>query len=98
MDSAIIPIGVAYAQLLDDVRAVIRHELHNAPTPAAAPPADDPLSIQETASMLGVTVQTVHEWKRLGLLKFYKIRGRSYVLRSDVMTALQGFQRTKKGR
>ena len=95
---AIIPIGVAYAQLLDDVRAVIRHELYNAPAPAAAPPADAPLSIREAASMLGVTVQTVHEWKRLGLLKFHKIRGRSYVLRSDVMTALQGFQRTKKGR
>ncbi|WP_426059962.1 helix-turn-helix domain-containing protein [Hymenobacter sp. B1770] len=98
MDSTIISVGVAYAQLLEDVRAVIRHELLNAPTPAAAPPANDPLSIQEAASMLGVTVQTVHEWKRLGLLKYHKLGGRSYVKRSDVMTALQGFQRTKKSR
>ena len=98
MEKALIPIGVAYAQMLNDVQAIIRHELLNAPTPAAAQPADDPLSIREAASMLGVTVQTVHEWKRLGLLKYHKLGGRSYVKRSDVMTALQGFQRTKKSR
>ncbi len=99
MDNTIISVGVPYPQLLDDFRALIRHELHNAPAPTTAPPADDPLSIREAATMLGVTVQTVHEWKRLGLLKYHKLGGRSYVKRSDVITALQGFQRTtKKGR
>lgn len=87
-----------YAQLLEDMRAVIRHELHHAP---AAPvgntaPADELLSIREAAELLGVTVQTIHEWKRRGLLKYHKLGSRSYLKRADVLAALQSQQRTVK--
>ena len=99
MNNAIIPIGIEYSQMLKDLGAVVRHELQAlTPAPTTAPPADDPLSIREAATMLGVTVQTVHEWKRLGLLKYHKLGGRSYLKRSDVDAALKEFQRTKKGR
>lgn len=87
-----------YARLLEDVRAVVRHELqHHAPpaAPATAPP-DELLSIREAADLLGVTVQTVHEWKRRGLLKYHKLGSRSYLKRADVLAALQGQQRTVK--
>ena len=95
---AIIPVGVTYAQLLDDVRAVVRHEMSNAPAAPAAdtPPADELLSIREAAEMLGVTVQTVHEWKRRGLLKYHKWGSLSYLKMSDVLAALQGHQRSEK--
>ena len=95
----LIPIGVAYAQLLDDVRAVVRHELSNAP---AAPVgtttshADELLSIREAAEMLGVTVQTIHAWKRLGLLKYHKLGSRTYIKKTDVSAALSGHQRSIK--
>ena len=96
---AVIPVGVAYAQLLEDVAAVVRHELHHH-VPAApvgnTAPADELLSIREAATLLGVTVQTVHEWKRRGLLKFHKLASRSYIKRADVLAALQGHQRTMK--
>ena len=88
-----------YAQLLKDLGAVVRYELTNAPTAPAAPPtaaADELLSIREAATLLGVTVQTVHEWKRRGLLKFHKLASRSYIKRADVLAALQGHQRTVK--
>lgn len=88
-----------YAQLLEDVRAVVRHELQHAPAAPAGPPtaaADELLSIREAAAMLGVTVQTVHEWKRRGLLKYHKLGSRSYLKRADVLAALQGEQRTVK--
>ena len=95
---AIIPVGVAYAQLLEDVRAVVRHELHHhAPAVPAVAPADELLSIGDAAALLGVTVQTVHEWKRRGLLKYHKLGSRSYLKRADVLAALQGYQRTAKG-
>lgn len=100
MDKAVIPIGVAYAQLIEDVRAVIRYELTNhAPVVAtgATPLPDELLSIREAATMLGVTVQTVHEWKRRGMLKYFKMGSRSYLKRADVLAALQGQQRTVKG-
>ena len=98
---AVIPVGVEYAQLLEDVRAVVRHELHHhAPAAVAdAAPTDELLSVREAATLLGVTVQTVHEWKRRGLLKYHKLGSRSYLKRADVLAALQGHQRTtKKGR
>ncbi|TVT39655.1 helix-turn-helix domain-containing protein [Hymenobacter setariae] len=88
-----------YAQLIEDVRAIVRYELHCAPAAHASPPttpADELLSIREAATMLGVTVQTVHEWKRRGLLKYHKLGSRSYLKRADVLAALQGQQRTMK--
>ncbi len=97
---AVILTGDTYTQLIEDVRAVVRHELHHhapaAPTTASAGPADELLSIREAATMLGVTVQTVHEWKRRGLLKYHKLGSRSYLKRADVIAALQGHQRTTK--
>ena len=90
---------VDYAQLLKDLGAVVRYELTNAPAAPAAPPTaptDELLSIREAAELLGVTVQTVHEWKRRGLLRFHKLGSRSYILRRDIVAALQGHQRTVK--
>ena len=95
---AVIPVGVAYTQLLEDVRALVRFELQQAPAApvGTAAPADELLSIREAATLLGITVQTVHEWKRRGLLKYHKLGSRSYLKRADVLAALQGHQRTVK--
>ena len=95
----LITAGIDYPQFFDDLRAVIRHELqHHAPaaTVGNTAPADELLSIREAAELLGVTVQTVHEWKRRGLLKYHKLGSRSYLKRADVLAALQGHQRTVK--
>ena len=95
----LITAGIDYPQFFDDLRAVILHELQSH-APAApvgnAAPADELLSIREAATLLGVTVQTVHEWKRRGLLKYHKLGSRSYLKRADVLAALQGHQRTVK--
>lgn len=96
---AVVPVGFTYDQMKEDIRAIVRYELTNAPTaPAGLPtaPADELLSIREAAALLGVTVQTVHEWKRRGLLKYHKLGSRSYLKRADVLAALQGYQRTVK--
>ena len=95
---AVILMGETRAQLLEDVRAIVRHELQQAiPAPVGtAAPADELLSIREAATLLGVTVQTVHEWKRRGLLKYHKLGSRSYLFRAHVLAALQGHQRTVK--
>ena len=95
---AVILMGEARAQLLEDVRAIVRHELQQAiPAPVGtAAPADELLSIHEAAELLGVTVQTCHEWKRRGMLRYHKLGSRSYIKRGDIMAALQGHQRTVK--
>ncbi|GAB2461299.1 hypothetical protein GCM10011375_12390 [Hymenobacter qilianensis] len=98
---AIIPVGVDYTQLLEDFRALIRHELnHHAPpvAPTGAIPAlgDELLTLREAAQVLDVTVQTVHDWKRRGLLKYHKLGSRTYIKKADVLTALSGHQRSVK--
>jgi excisionase family DNA binding protein len=96
---AVILTGDTYTQLLEDVRAVVRHEIQNAPaapTTGASPAADELLTIREAAALLDVTVQTVHEWKRRGLLNFHKLGSRSYLKRGEVLAALTAQRRTTK--
>jgi excisionase family DNA binding protein len=95
----IITQGVAYQQLLDDLRAMIRHEMTQAQPVAgtAQPPAaDELLTVQQAAALLDVCVATVHEWKRRGVLAFRKIGGRAYLNRADVLAAGTQQQRTAK--
>jgi len=93
--------GVLYAQLLDDLRTLVRNEVQDTLPKASnnEPQEDQLLTVREAAEMLDVCPQTVHEWKRRGLLKFHKLAGRTYLKRADVLAALQGYQRSvKKGR
>jgi excisionase family DNA binding protein len=94
----IITQGIEYQQLLDDLRALIRHEISAAPTAAATatPTADELLTVADAADLLGVCVATVHEWKRRGVLVYHKIGGRAYLKRSDVLAAGTRHERTAK--
>jgi len=96
--AAIITQGVEYQQLLDDVRALIRHEMSHLSPPAAttASSNDEPLTVRAAAGLLGVSVATLHEWKRRGLLPYFKLGGRVYLQRSDVITAGTRHQRSEK--
>ncbi|MVN76441.1 helix-turn-helix domain-containing protein [Hymenobacter sp. HMF4947] len=95
----IITQGVAYQQLLDDMRAMIRHEMTQgqpAVGMAQQPAADELLTVQQAAELLDVCVATVHEWKRRGVLAFRKIGGRAYLSQADVLAAGSREQRTTK--
>jgi DNA-binding transcriptional regulator YhcF (GntR family) len=93
----IITQGIDYEQLLNDLRALIRHEMQIMPAAATQQPVgDELLTIKETAKMLGVCVATVHEYKRRGLLIYQKIGGRAYVRRNEVLAAGVQHQRTTK--
>lgn len=89
---------VPYAQLLEDLRAIFRHETNQRPASAGPldTPATDLLTVQEAAEMLDVCPQTVHEWKRRGLLTYHKMGRRTYLKRAEVLAALQTEQRTVK--
>lgn len=94
----IITQGIEYQQLLDDLRALIRHEMQAASaTVAVQPPAgDDLLTIKQAAELLDVSVATVHEHKRIGRFPYTKLGGRAYIKRSDVLAAGIQHQRTTK--
>jgi len=91
---------VPYAQLLEDMRAIIRHETAQRPnptTPAEADTTTDLLTVPEAAELLDVCPQTIHEWKRRGLLTYHKMGRRTYLKRAEVLAALQSERRTVKG-
>ena len=88
---------VPYAQLLEDVRAIIRHEAAQPPAAIASPDAvADLLTVPEAADLLDVCPQTIHEWKRRGLLTYHKLGRRTYLKRAEVLAALQSERRTVK--
>ena len=89
---------VPYAQLLEDMRAIIRHETAQRPTaaPTAEASTSDLLTVQEAAELLDVCPQTIHEWKRRGLLTYHKMGRHTYLKQAEVMAALQSEKRTAK--
>jgi excisionase family DNA binding protein len=94
----IITQGFTLEQLLEAMRPIIRHELALAqPTaPTTTAPTDELLTVQQAATLLDVSVATVHEWKRRGVLAYRKIGGRAYLNRADVLSAGTQQQRSQK--
>ena len=95
MEKQIITVGVGYETLLADFRAEMLSVLKAHAPAGAAPPTgsgaepEQLLDVRQAAELLGVTWQTVHEWKRRGLLPFNKLGGRTYFKRSEVLAALK---------
>ena len=98
MSPTIITTGVPYAQLLDDFRALLRAEREQAAHPAAPPsaPVEETITIREAAKRLNVCQQTIHTWKKNGLLVYYKLGSRTYLKWSEVTAAMRGERRTVK--
>ena len=98
----IITQGVEYQQLLDDLRALIRHEMSLVKPlglESQQPAGDELLTIKQAAELLDLSIATVHEHKRTGRLPYTKLGGRAYIKRSDVLAAGTQHQRsTKPGR
>jgi excisionase family DNA binding protein len=94
----IITQGVGYPQLLDDLRAIIRHEVGQAQALAPSAPAaeEELLTVRQAATLLDVCVATIHEWKRRGLLPYTRLGGRVYLKKADVLSAGTRCRRSEK--
>ncbi len=90
---------VDYAQLIEDFRAVVRHELSHtgaAPQSAPADTSKTPRTAKQIAEQFNVCVATVWEWCRQGKFASHKIGGRTYFFEDEVLAALKSQQRTQK--
>lgn len=95
----LIPVGVTYAQVIEDLRAMVRHELSTLTPALAAAPTDAvrlPRTAKQIAEHFNVCVATVWEWCRQGKFASHKIGGRTYFFEDEVLAALNSKERTKK--
>lgn len=94
------PFGAVFGQIIDayvgqlseTLIAAFRQELskQQLPTGPTSPDGEKLLGVDETAAMLGICRQTVHDWKRRGLLQFHRLGGKVYFKQSEVLAALKG--------
>lgn len=85
----------------EDLNAKIKSVLNEIATqsPISEPPKNQELiTRKETAKILGVSLPTLHNWSRLGLLKSYKIATRVRYNRDEVLGLFQTNQIAKFGR
>ena len=85
-------------ELVELIRSMLRFELPQllAVAAAPAPEVEELLTVREAAKLLDICQQTVHDWKRRGVLPYHKMGGRTYLKRADLLNALQSHQRTVK--
>ena len=99
MQQQVIIYGVSSDELLEEFRKMVQEEVRQILRSTPSTEEDHhPYTVLETAKMLSVCRQTVHEYVRTGKLRVSKIGGRSYFMRVDIMAALQseGYQRAPK--
>jgi excisionase family DNA binding protein len=81
--------SVPYEKLLNDLTERLRQVM---PQLQATPPPpekkDDLITRKETATLLGITLPTLHTWSLQGKLKAYRIGTRVRYKRNEVMLAL----------
>lgn len=86
-------------ELIEAVRKVFQEEVGGMLRSGPVKEEDQHLyTVQETAALLSITRQTVHQYVRVGKLPVHKIGARSYFMRAEILAALQreGYQRTIK--
>lgn len=77
-------------ELLSAIEVLLDKKLQPA-KPAKSKPVY--LSRKEVASLLMITLPTLHDWTKLGWLKSYKIGTRVLYKESDVIEAIEGKKR-----
>lgn len=92
------PLGAAFGQIFDayfgqlyeNIVAAFKSELiqQQVKSGPSAPDGEKLLSVDETAQLLGICRQTVHDWKRRGLLDFHRLGGKVYFKQAEVVAAL----------
>jgi excisionase family DNA binding protein len=77
-------------------RGILREELTSLLILKPSPPEEEPLlKIGEIADDLNVTRQTIHDWKRKGLIPYERVGSRVFFRKSQVRAALKKIEAIK---
>ena len=89
---------IDYQQFINDVCSRFQAELSkiNSLKAPDSPVVEELLTLKAAAALLGVSISTLHEYKRRGIFPFIKIGGRAFIHRSEVLAAGIRQQRSHK--
>jgi excisionase family DNA binding protein len=74
----------------------LKSELTTIQTVLTAPQEDDFLTAKQTSKLLGVSVVSLHKWKKSGLIKYHRFGSRIRFLKSEILQTKKYYRRTAK--
>ena len=97
MNEPIVLSPIPLPELLGEITKAVRSEL-DARSPATASPAEELLTTDQTAALLGITRPTLREYRRKGYVTGYRIGTRVRYKRNEVLDNLQRMRTAKHDR
>lgn len=91
MEISVIPIEDLKAMLRSEFRTELKDllsEISKSQHPLQ-PSTDELIKRSDIAKMFDVSIVTVHQWMRKGVLAHYKMNGRTYFKKSEVLDAMR---------
>ena len=100
MDKLIILQGISLDNLLERIDEIVQERLKEVLVKIEPPAKTKYLARIEVGKLLKITLPTLHDWTKLGLLKSYKIGSRVLYKENEIEEAIQGpnISRHRKGR
>lgn len=97
MDQPIVLSPLPLADLVGEIARAVRTEIDARPH-TATPTPEELLTREEAAQLLGITLPTLREYTRRGLVTGYRIGTRVRYKRSEVVNSLQQIRMPKPQR
>ena len=97
MNEPIVLSPIPLPDLLGEIAKAVRSEL-DARTPTTAPPAEELLTRDQAAQLLGITLPTLRDYTRRGYVAGYRIGTRVRYKRNEVLDGLKRMRYAKTAR
>lgn len=97
MNEPIVLSPIPLPDLLGEITKAVRTEL-DARTPTTTPPAEELLTREQAAQLLGITLPTLRDYTRRGYVTGYRIGTRVRYKRNEVLDNLQRIRTAKRDR
>lgn len=97
MDQQIVLSPLPLTDLVGHIARAVRSEMDARPL-APTPPREELLTREEAAELLGITLPTLRDYTRRGLVEGYRIGARVRYKRTEVLNSLQRIRIAKPQR
>jgi len=87
--------GVSYEQLEDSIKTIVKNEVDRIIGTAKAESDPELITRKETAKILGVSLVTLNEWTRNGIIPAKRIGTRVRYEKADVFNSLKNIETLK---